>query len=509
MSDKINPTIVENNGKLIHVLEDGTRKELSGNISVDESRLLPNNPINGDIPIYSNSINKSNYNTNDTILLIQDVGENGLENMALGKPGSSKIQNYSDSISISDGYLIYPGGSNAWLEFVNSGFNANGTGDWTIDVRLIVENTGSAQYIFGPANTNQDPQIAISRDSYIYPYNNSEMAHDITYGEEFTYSLSWEHENKILRSWKNGKQMKKKVFESNGISFGFSDATEFWLGRNAVDPGLKGKVKYWRLTNACLYGDNEFTPPIDCYFNAPNGEWQNYNLESRIEQEISKISKNKIIIQRPISNDSLYPILVASQTQDFSETQIIDPYTNPNDRNKIEVFDGNIWNNFPEEGGLGTPFDNMEVSFDVNEITYTEPYYVKYAWKTSDGVESNYKGGIFPSSSIVPSVSSSKGNETIQSIRYSFTSSDLSDSILTITTTGNITGVIDDSGKAWNFGDEEVIYNSDTVSVDLSGILAKKGIESITGTWNIMIYGMYESSSSFETQINNIIGEKK
>ena len=73
--------------------------------------------------------------------------------------------------------------------------------------------------------------------------------------------------------------------------------------------------------------------------------------------------------------------------------------------------------------------------------------------------------------------------------RHPFTSSDLSSNVLTITTTGNVTGVIDDSGKAWNFADEEVTYTDSTVSVDLSGVFARKGIATPTGTWKLMLYG--------------------
>lgn len=77
----------------------------------------------------------------------------------------------------------------------------------------------------------------------------------------------------------------------------------------------------------------------------------------------------------------------------------------------------------------------------------------------------------------------------VSSNRHPFTSSDLSSNVLTITTTGNVTGVIDDSGKAWNFADEEVTYTDSTVSVDLSGVFARKGIATPTGTWKLMLYG--------------------
>lgn len=134
---------------------------------------------------------------------------------------------------------------------------------------------------------------------------------------------------------------------------------------------------------------------------------------------ISTSSIQKIIIQRPVSDEELYPVLLASQTEDFSDTISIDPETQPDDRLKIKVFNGSRWIDFPSEGGLGTPFDNEEICFDVSEIEYAQPYYVKYAWKNSEKVFSNWKGGLFPSSIIIPSISehSSEGNNgTVTSV---------------------------------------------------------------------------------------------
>ena len=250
--------------------------------AIGDNRLLPNNPTNGDIPVYTNDFDRSNFNTTDTVCLLQNAGLNQFENVAKGKIGGSRINNYDGSVTIDEnGYFVYPGGSGTWIEFIDSGWNANGTGDWTLDVRMIAEATGSSQYFLGPANDGSgDPQAVIrgsGTTGTIQPYEISDMIHDITFGEEFTYSMAWEAATKTLRTWKDGKQMRKKTFSNNGYQFGFKGATEFWLGRNAVDPGLKGKVKYWRLSNAALYGDSEFTPPTDVYQDAPAGAWELVN----------------------------------------------------------------------------------------------------------------------------------------------------------------------------------------------------------------------------------------
>lgn len=174
---------------------------------------------------------------------------------------------------------------------------------------MIAEATGSSQYFLGPANDGSgDPQAVIrgsGTTGTIQPYEISDMIHDITFGEEFTYSMAWEAATKTLRTWKDGKQMRKKTFTSNGYQFGFKGATEFWLGRNAVDPGLKGKVKYWRLSNAALYGDSEFTPPTDVYQDAPDGAWELVNKSELGGGGISEIAVGTGLSGTGITSDPL------------------------------------------------------------------------------------------------------------------------------------------------------------------------------------------------------------
>ena len=278
--------------------------------AIGDDRLLPNNPKNGDIPVYTNDFDKSNFNTTDTVCLLQNAGVNQFENVAKGKIGGSRISNYAGSVTIDEnGYFVYPGGSGTWIEFIASGWNASGNGDWTLDVRMIAEATGSSQYFLGPANDGSgDPQAVIrgsGTTGTIQPYEISDMIHDITFGEEFTYSMAWEAATKTLRTWKDGKQMRKKTFTSNGYQFGFKGATEFWLGRNAVDPGLKGKVKYWRLSNAALYGDSEFTPPTDVYQDAPDGAWELVNKSELGGGGISEIAVGSGLSGTGITSDPL------------------------------------------------------------------------------------------------------------------------------------------------------------------------------------------------------------
>ncbi|MBS1371580.1 MAG: collagen-like protein [Lentisphaeria bacterium] len=73
--------------------------------------------------------------------------------------------------------------------------------------------------------------------------------------------------------------------------------------------------------------------------------------------------------------------------------------------------------------------------------------------------------------------------------RLEFTASDLSDGVLTAAASTNIIGVIDENGKAWTLDDEDVTYSAASATVDLSGVLARRGVSAVSGTWRLMISG--------------------
>ena len=70
---------------------------------------------------------------------------------------------------------------------------------------------------------------------------------------------------------------------------------------------------------------------------------------------------------------------------------------------------------------------------------------------------------------------------------------DLTDGVASIVTNNNVYGVIDEAGTQWIFSDEIVSYSQSgtvrTATVDLSGVLAKRGITEIPGTWYIILTG--------------------
>lgn len=107
---------------------------------------------------------------------------------------------------------------------------------------------------------------------------------------------------------------------------------------------------------------------------------------------------DKLLLQRPISDEELYPKVTASNEADFTNAVVLNPYSTALHKNFIKVYTGSEWINFPSEGGLGTPFDGMAISINTSFFsTLTQPFYLQFCWVNSEGIESNKKSTIFPS----------------------------------------------------------------------------------------------------------------
>lgn len=224
-------------------------------------------------------------------------------------------------------------------------------------------------------------------------------------------------------------------------------------------------------------------------------------LESLLPENSSGSLVKILTVQRPISDQSLYPVLIASQTADFTSTSEINPKTSPDDKSKIKIFNGISWMDFPSEGGLGTPFDSADVSFDMSGFTYTEPYYIKYAWITEDDSESNYKGGVFPSSTIVSSIGNSTTDVVTTERNSIAVTNDMLDTescyVVTAAKVADIS-VLDNNGKRIM---PDLYQVGNDVKIDLEGFNISNN------TWTIQFSSGDVSISSFENAMNELIGE--
>lgn len=150
-----------------------------------------------------------------------------------------------------------------------------------------------------------------------------------------------------------------------------------------------------------------------------------FYLDGKLKMKLSDGSirdasggSDRFVISRPISDKALFPRIEASDTSNFESCFTIDPLTNSEDRQYLQVFNGSAWIEFPNDG-LGTPFDRMEVSVDVSKFSsLSQPYYIRYCWtivsgsNPEEGLDSNYRSSLFPSVSIGSSNNNSSNQST-------------------------------------------------------------------------------------------------
>ena len=109
MSDKLNPVIVENTGELFHITADGNRKPLK-----DESRMLPENPADGDIPCFDETATIGGGNDSNTVVLmhfdaeIKDEAAGNAAPILITQKGTATIT--ADDKKFGDGSLYFNSG---------------------------------------------------------------------------------------------------------------------------------------------------------------------------------------------------------------------------------------------------------------------------------------------------------------------------------------------------------------------------------------------------------------
>ena len=325
---------------------------------------------NGNVVIeISGSIDLSNYYTSGNINLSAD---GGAEIRALGS--AITVSGSTIDVTLADAILSLSLNNN--LPNTAGGFVIvpdNGKLPTSILPESTGENVDLSNYEGNVKITSAD---GTGTNIFTHTPNTTEFQNTV---QEYSADYKFHFQELIFQLNKESSSESFKIDHTNGVQI-------------SSTVGLKYNGAALNTANGLVQLGSDGKIPSNLY-NAGSG--------GSTEQD-SKVER--LVIQRPASDKELYPILIASQTADFNSTSKIDPRTTSADKSRIQVFNGNIWIDFPSEGGLGTPFDNMEVGFNMSNFTYTEPYYVKYAWVTTDGVESNYKGGLFPASSIVPSI---------------------------------------------------------------------------------------------------------
>lgn len=248
---------------------------------IDRSRLLPEDPVNGDIPVYDATATIGGGNDANTRLLLQpSTSDHGIVDQAAGNVAPVTLENHNVTVD-EEGNMVFDG-SNAYLKIPANTLPSdffNGTDEWTLDIVYNVTSK-SRQCLFGCSSSLRMDFLLDSDGS-------------LQIGAGPNLGTGWPFNEDVhltFEIYKNGASWKYTIFRNGSVV-----TTGTWVNADwrSVDQyigwegytdsrKINGKIKALRLTSGALHKGAAFQSDYP---------W----TEPRIVGEWGKFSKNEIV----------------------------------------------------------------------------------------------------------------------------------------------------------------------------------------------------------------------
>lgn len=275
---------VDTDGNIKKIDETGVISDIGG--SVDESRLLPDNPANGDIPCFDATATIGGGNDANTKLLIQpETSNNQILDQAAGNATPVGITN-SGNVAIAANALVFSGENALIIEPNTLGMTLGGNNEYSIEVDFQLDQvksdwatlfggdgsmTRSAFYINSSGATAVQGGIAPDTTGWT-----TGTRHRLTI-ERFQDGDSWK-----TVIYRNGAVLATSVTTPNTLS-----GDRFPIGSNLEGTGRNfvGKIWAFRISNKAIHKGQSFTPD-ELPWTKPQtvGEW-------------GKLSKSNLVLK--------------------------------------------------------------------------------------------------------------------------------------------------------------------------------------------------------------------
>lgn len=291
MADIINPVIVENNGALIHITSEGERKGIP-----DPSRLLPENPGDGDIPVFNATATTGGGNDATTKLLLQPLaGETTIVDTAAGNAAPVPITNNGGVTVGADGGMVFNGGSSSYLTIQANTLPSDifdGETDFTIDIVYSAQQPGGDYAcIFGKGEPPGRFDFLMSSSGSIHngggpsfgdgwPFNTVVRFTLEVYKEADTWKYAVYRDGAVVTtgSWNNSVEWREN-FQP--------------IGSDGYYRYFNGTIYALRISNTATHKGESFMPePLPWTVQQVVGSWENQNLPSKIDDKISTHNQN-------------------------------------------------------------------------------------------------------------------------------------------------------------------------------------------------------------------------
>lgn len=278
---------------------------------IDRSRLLPENPNNGDIPCFDATATVGGGNDSDTVLLIQPVTSNNqIVNQAVGGGDRVVLQN-TNVMVLNTGEMTFAG--NAYLSFNPNSVTSLFLKDsmpWTLDLVYNVSSK-STQCLFG---RSPSPRM----DFLLQSNGNLEIGGGPSLGSgwpfdtdvRLTFEVYMEGGNQKYTAFRDGTPVASGTWSVPDLH----DST-LWIGwdGNTDSRKITGWIKALRMTDTATHNGVAFTPD-ELPWTEPQvvGEWSTINKSVLVRSVNNQTPDSSGAVTIPVATASAAGLMAAA-----------------------------------------------------------------------------------------------------------------------------------------------------------------------------------------------------
>ena len=277
----------------------------------DSTRLLPENPADGDIPCFDATATVGGGNDSDTVLLIQPVTSNNqIVNQAVG--GGDRVVLQNTNVMVFDtGEMTFAG--NAYLSFNPNSVTSLFLKDnmpWTLDLVYNVSSK-STQCLFGRGTS---PRM----DFLLQSNGNLEIGGGPSLGSgwpfdtdvRLTFEVYMEGGNQKYTAFRDGTPVASGTWSVPNLH----DST-LWIGWDGDTDSRKitGRIKALRMTDTATHNGAAFTPD-ELPWTEPQvvGEWSTINKSVLVRSVNSRTPDSSGAVTLPVATASAAGLMAAA-----------------------------------------------------------------------------------------------------------------------------------------------------------------------------------------------------
>lgn len=348
----------------------GQLPDESGNVTVetggavDESRLLPEDPANGDIPCFDATATIGGGNDANTRLLLQpSTSDHGIVDQAAGNAAPVTLENHNVTVD-EEGNMVFDG-SNAYLKIPANTLPSdffNGTDEWTLDIVYNVASK-SMQCLFGCSSS--------LRMDFLLDSNGS-----LQIGGGPNLGTGWpfnENVHLTFEIYKDGASWKYTIFRNGSVvttgtwvNADWRSVAQYvgWEGQSDSRK-INGKIKALRLTSGALHKGAAFQSDYPWTKPQTVGEWGKLNKSELVQSVNGQTPDGSGAVTLPNATTSVAGLMAAADKTAIAGLTTSGIYPNASARSGAVDFNDVIGHGMYFIGG-DTPHLNYPETYQQN-----------------------------------------------------------------------------------------------------------------------------------------------